>query len=81
MPTASLPAVTDPQGQQLATPVEIGPLQLSVCRMQLTESRQAGEQIRRTTQDFLQFFGGIGRDLTAKTTGSHIQEHLPANFA
>ena len=39
MSTAGLPAIADAQCQQVATPLEIRPLQLAIGCMQLTEAR------------------------------------------
>ncbi|VVN46955.1 hypothetical protein PS664_05913 [Pseudomonas fluorescens] len=81
MPPARLATVADAQRQQLALPVEVRAFQLTIGGLQLAEARQAGEQISRAAEDFLQVFGGIGRDLAAEAASGHVQENLPADLA
>ncbi len=81
MPTARLAAIADAQCEQIAAPVEIRPRELAMSGVQFAEARQAGEQIGRATQHFLQVFGRIGRHLAAKTTRGHVEKQLAAHLA
>ncbi|RMR08064.1 hypothetical protein ALP93_05444 [Pseudomonas syringae pv. helianthi] len=74
--TASLSAVANTQRQEIATPVEIRACKFAVGGVQLAEPCQTCKQIGRAAQYLFQVFGGVGRHLTAKATGGHIEEQL-----
>lgn len=80
MPATGLPAVADPQRQQLPMPVKIRALQLAIGGMQLAEARQSGEQVSRSAQHLLQVFRGVRRHLAAKSARRHIEKHLATHF-
>lgn len=61
--------------------MEVRPLQRHRGRLQFAEARQPGEQVGGGAQHFLQVFGGVGRDLAAKTARGHVEEQLVAGLA
>src|SRR5690606_31644659 len=73
-PAAGLTAVADPQGQEVALPVEAGPLEMPEGAAHLGEAGQAGQQVGGAAQQLLQVVGGAGGDLAAEAAGGHVDE-------
>src|SRR5690606_23706419 len=69
-----LTAIADTQGEKFALPLKVWPVKTPRSGTHFREATEPGQQIGGATQDFLEIFRGIGRDIGTEAAGGHIEE-------